>query len=199
MAGRTLEPEEVRNTEVVWEEYISSRVRTAVTAFRYRADRIIEQTAIESDFVGADIYFRNAGGVQGTGLEAEVEVKLAGGLSSRFSHAYVSAHDLITHAPVSNSPRNLSKLALQIPVAAFFVGLEGQYVGERLTLDGQPLPGFVVSNVVLTSPPARRVSFTLGLYNVLDHSYSDPGAEEHLQQSIPQDGRSALARLRVRF
>jgi outer membrane receptor for ferrienterochelin and colicins len=198
MTGRTLEPEVVRNTEVVWEEYISNRVRTAVTAFRYQADKIIEQAAIESD-LGADLYFRNAGGVEGTGFEAEVEVKLARGVSSRFSHSYVRARDLVTHAPVSNSPSNLSKLGLQIPVAAFFVGIEGQYVGERLTLAGQPLSGFFVPNVILTSPQARRVAFTFGIYNVFDHAYSDPGAEEHLQQAIPQDGRSALARLRVRF
>lgn len=199
MAGRTLEPEEVRNSEVVWEEYISNRVRTAVTGFRYRADMIIEQASIDVEFVGADIYFRNAGAVEGTGFEAEVEVKLARGMSSRFSHSYVRARDLVTHAPVSNSPSNLSKLALQIPVAAFFVGIEGQFVGERLTLAGEPLSGFFVPNVILTSPQARRVSFTFGVYNVFDHAYSDPGAEEHLQQAIPQDGRSALARVRVRF
>ena len=51
----------------------------------------------------------------------------------------------------------------------------------------------------LTSPTGRRMEFTLGIYNVFNHSYSDPGAEEHVQPSIPQDGRTALARVRVRF
>jgi outer membrane receptor for ferrienterochelin and colicins len=202
MEGRTLDPEAVQNTELAWEEYISGRVRTAVTAFRYRADRIIEQSAVEMDVqpeTGPVLYFRNAGGVVGSGFEAEVEVKLARGFASRFSHAYVRTHDAITHAPVSNSPGHLSKLGLQIPIASFFAGIEGQYVGERLTLAGEPLGGFFVPNVTLTSPTGRRMEFTLGIYNVFNHSYSEPGAEEHVQPSIPQDGRTALARVRVRF
>jgi outer membrane receptor for ferrienterochelin and colicins len=196
--GRTVEPENVRNTEAVWEEYISSRVRTAVTAFQYRADRIIEQSSIETDS-GPEIYFRNAGGVDGAGVEAEVEVKLARGLAGRFSHAYVRAHDAVSHARASNAPRHLSKLGVQFPMASFFVGIEGQYVGERLTLAGEPLAGFFLPNVTLTSPAARRVELSVGVYNLFDHSYSDPGGEEHRQQSIPQDGRTALARVRVRF
>lgn len=81
----------------MWEEYISGRVRTAVTAFRYRADNIIEQSTVGTESA-SDLYFRNAGGVVGSGLEAEVEVKLARGLASRFSHSYVRTHDAITHA-----------------------------------------------------------------------------------------------------
>jgi iron complex outermembrane receptor protein len=200
MHGRTLEPEAVQNTELVWEEYISGHVRTAVTAFRYHADKIIEESAIETDTAAdPDLYFRNAGGVVGSGLEAEVEIKLARGFATRFSHAYVRTHDATNRTPMSNSPSHLSKLGLQIPIASFFAGIEGQYVGERLTLTGEPLAGFFVPNVTLTSPASRRVDFTVGVYNLFDHSYSDPGAEEHLQPSIPQDGRTALARIRVRF
>jgi outer membrane receptor protein involved in Fe transport len=115
------------------------------------------------------------------------------------SHAFVRARDTSTGAPISNSPRHLSKLGLQVPVASFFLGIEGQYVGERLTLGGESLPGFALANVTLTTSPTRRVDFTFGFYNAFDHAYSDPGGEEHLQQSIPQDGRTALARVRVRF
>jgi hypothetical protein len=35
--------------------------------------------------------------------------------------------------------------------------------------------------------------------NVFNHSYSDPGGEEHVQRAIQQDGRTVLARLRVNF
>jgi iron complex outermembrane receptor protein len=100
---------------------------------------------------------------------------------------------------VSNSPRHLSKVGLQVPIASFFVGIEGQYVGKRLTLSGESLPGFFVPNVTLSSPAAHRLELTLGVYNVFDHAYSDPGGEEHFMQSIPQDGRTVLARVRVRF
>jgi outer membrane cobalamin receptor len=198
MQSRTLDPEDVRNTEVVWEEYMSTRVRTAVTAFQYRADKLIEQSAVETEF-GPGLIFSNVGGVQGSGVEAEVEVKLACGFASRFSHAYAQTHDTVSGGAIANSPRHLSKLGLQVPVASFFVGIEAQFVGERLTLDGERLGPSFMPNVTLSSPAARRVDFTLGIYNVFNHAHSDPGGEEHLQRSIPQDGRTALVRARVRF
>jgi iron complex outermembrane receptor protein len=80
-----------------------------------------------------------------------------------------------------------------------FVSVEGQYVGERLTLLGEPLSGFFMSNVVLSSREDRRLSVTAGVYNALNATYADPGAEEHAQDSIQQDGRTFLARFRVRF
>jgi hypothetical protein len=51
----------------------------------------------------------------------------------------------------------------------------------------------------LTSPADRKLDFTLSVYNALNTSYADPGGEEHTQRVIPQDGRTMLARFRVRF
>jgi outer membrane receptor for monomeric catechols len=105
----------------------------------------------------------------------------------------------VSGGPLANSPRHLSKLGLQVPISSFFVGVEGQFVGERLTLDGEPLARYFAPNVTLTSAAARRVDFSFGIHNVFNHAHSDPGGEEHLQRSIPQDGRTALVRARVRF
>ena len=43
--GVPLDPEEIRSTEIVWEESLSKHVRTAVTAFAYDADQIIDTAA----------------------------------------------------------------------------------------------------------------------------------------------------------
>ena len=59
--------------------------------------------------------------------------------------------------------------------------------------------GVFVPNVTITSPKRRRLELTVGVYNLSDTYYADPGGEEHVQQSISQDGRTSLARLRVRF
>ena len=59
-----LDPEAVRKPEVIWEEYLSNRVRTAVTAFRYRVDQLIEQSAVDTEF-GPGLIFTNVGGVRG--------------------------------------------------------------------------------------------------------------------------------------
>ncbi len=197
-ADRRLGPEQMRSSELVWEESLSRYVRTVVTAFRYDAERIIEQRILD----GADessIYFANGGGVRGVGVEGEIETRLSSGISARVSHTFARVSDPLTGSAVSNSPRHLSKLNLQFPVSRLFLAIEGQYVGRRLTLGGDALPGFFIPNIVLSSPADRRIGFTVGVYNAFDHSYADPGAEEHVQRAIPQDGRTMLARVRVAF
>lgn len=196
--GFVLEPEQVQSTEAVWEEYLSSRVRFGLTAFTFRADRLIEQRSLGLDDVD-DIYFANVGVVEGNGVEAEVETRLPGGLNASFGHTFAKVRDVVNDRVFSNSPRHLSKLGVQIPVADFYIGIEGQYVGERLSLAGVPVDGAFVPNVTLSSPAGRRFDVSIGMYNAFNTAYADPGAEEHLQQSIPQDGRRVLARVRVRF
>jgi outer membrane receptor for ferrienterochelin and colicins len=193
-----LGPEEIRSTEIVWEESLSKHIRTAVTAFGYDAEQIITQRRAEGSALN-EIYFANVGDIHGIGIEAEVETKLSNGISARVSQTFARVQDQITSAAVSNSPRHLSKLGVQIPVSRLFLSVEGQYVGERLTLGGETLDGFFTPNITLISPPERRLGFTLSIYNAFNHTYSDPGAEEHVQQSIRQDGRTVLARMRVVF
>ena len=44
-----------------------------------------------------------------------------------------------------------------------------------------------------------RAELSAGLYNLLDKNYADPGAEEHLQDSLRQDGRNFRVKLTFRF
>lgn len=192
-----LAPEQMRSSEVVWEESISAHVRTVVTAFAFKADGIIEPR--EDREANVILNFENRTGLRGSGVEAEVEARLPNGLTARLSHTFSRLHDHLTGEKVSNSPSQLSKLGLQIPVARLFLSVEGQYVGKRLTLDGGSLPGFFAPNITLTSPLARRVGFAVSVYNAFNQAYADPGGAEHVQASIPQDGRTVMARVRVGF
>jgi iron complex outermembrane receptor protein len=193
-----LEPEQVHSTELVWEEQLSGRVRAALTAFTYQAEGIIEQRSTPTAGLD-DIYYVNAGRVEGKGLEAEVEAKLPHGVNAQLAHSVTAVQDGVSAARFSNSPRHLSNFGLQVPVAEFHVSVQGQFVGERLTLRSQVIPSYLTANVTVTSPERRRLSLSFGLYNLFDASYFHPGAEEHLQQAIEQDGRTFLARARLRF
>jgi iron complex outermembrane receptor protein len=195
--GLRLQPEEVRSTELVWEQYFGTRVRSIVSAFTYTAHDIIEQRAVDGTDVES-IYFANADEVTGTGVEFELEAKLPGGVSGTFSHAFVDT-DSATGSRISNSPRHVAKFAVLLPVSGFFVGMEGQYVSDRMTIRGTRVEGGFIPNMTLSSPARHRLDVSASLYNVFDKRLSDPGAEEHLQSSIPQDGRTFLARVRVRF
>ena len=41
--------------------------------------------------------------------------------------------------------------------------------------------------------------FSMSVYNAFNHAYSDPGAEEHVQAAIRQDGRTVLFRIGYGF
>jgi outer membrane receptor for ferrienterochelin and colicins len=194
-----LEPENITSTELVWEEYVSKNVRTTLTVFNYDAEEIIEQRSHAATTGSDDLYFANSGDVVGRGIETEIETRLPRGFMARASHAYARVRDHVSGSAVSNSPAHLGKFSVQVPVGRFYVATEGQFVGERRTLAGDRLESFFVPAVTLTSPADRKLDFTLSVYNALNTSYADPGGEEHTQRVIPQDGRTMLARFRVRF
>jgi outer membrane receptor for ferrienterochelin and colicins len=193
--GPELRPEQIQSSEVVWEESLSEHVRMTVTAFSYDVEQIIEQRAT----VEGDIYFENAGRTRGRGFEAEVESRFGNGLVARAGYTFAQVRDRDSDQPVSNSPSNLATVTLQAPVSRLFVALEGQYVGERLTLDGSAADGYFAPNVTVSSAVDRRIGFGLSIYNFLNRRYADPGAEEHRQQSLQQDGVTARLRVHLRF
>ena len=66
-------------------------------------------------------------------------------------------------------------------------------------LSGERLEPVLIPNFTLTMPVNRRFELSASVYNATSTAYSDPAAEEHLQQAIPQDGATALLRARLRF
>ena len=193
--GLQLRPEQIQTTEVVWEESLTSHFRVTATAFVYNVEQIIEQRASAA----GDIYFANAGRTRGRGFEAEAEGRFDNGVVARVSHTFSRVRDRDSSERVSNSPRNITMVAVQVPMPFLAVAVEGQRVGERLSLDGSTVAGFFAPSITVTSAMDTRIGFGLSVYNVLNRNYSDPGAEEHLQPSIQQDGRTVLLRLNYRF
>jgi iron complex outermembrane receptor protein len=189
-----LRPESIRSSELVWEEYLSSWLRTAVTGFHYQIDDVIEQRVQASD---GEFYFTNGAGIAGRGLEVEVEAK-GRGISTSWSHSYAHTRDTGGDG-VSNSPSHLSKFQVDFSVSSLEVAAGLQYLGSRDVLSGERLGPALIPNLTLTMPVNRRLELSASVYNASNRAYSDPAAEEHLQLAIPQDGATALLRARLRF
>jgi outer membrane receptor for ferrienterochelin and colicins len=200
--GFTLEPETVDTSEIVWEQYIGAHLRMAVSAFHSEADRLITQRTLDiPDARDGGLYFTNDGSSTARGADAEVEARWGNGLIAAAGYSYVRARDGATGAILSNSPTSLSSIRLSAPITplALRLGIEWRGVGERRSLDGDVLPGFFLGNVTAARAFTRKLDLELGVYNVLDKRYADPGAEEHLQRAIVQDGRTARVRVVARF
>ena len=60
--------------------------------------------------------------------------------------------------------------------------------------------GYWLANLSLLSKRiAEGAELTVGVYNLFDRRYADPGSEEHVQDSITQDGRTFRIKLAYGF
>ena len=204
----TLQPEAIDTHEFVWERYFSDRLRTAVSTYWYKADRLITTALDDTAFLGAT--YVNQGQVRAKGLEVETQVRLRGESRALVSYAIQRAADHETGDELPNSPRHMAKgrVSLPGPFGRSFVSLEAQYLSSRTTFPRPDLgDGLYVgkvgaattANVTLVQPFGRVWELTAGVRNIFDTKYSDPVSEQHLQEAIEQNGRTARIGLTWKF
>jgi iron complex outermembrane receptor protein len=69
--------------------------------------------------------------------------------------------------------------------------LDVQYTGPRKTLAGNRTGGFTVANITVSGRKLLPwLEMSASVYNLFDKAYSDPGGQEHVQDTIPQNGRT---------
>jgi len=98
-----LRPESIDTHEVVGERYANDWLRTSVSTYWYKADRLITFVPDDSAFLG--LAFVNQGEVRAKGLELEAQMRLAGGSRAVMSYALQSAVEQETLASLPNSPK----------------------------------------------------------------------------------------------
>jgi iron complex outermembrane receptor protein len=189
-----LQPETIRTTELVWEHALRRNLRFVSSLYQYSMSELINQQP--------DYTFRNSRDARAEGVEFELEGRLVRRLEGRISYAYQRAEDSATGQVLSNSPQHLAKVNLNTPLwtEKLIAGFELQYTGARDTLAGNIDPGYTVGNLTLLGRqwlPGLEVSASL--YNLSNTQYADPGGVEHLQDTIPQDGRGWRFKLRYEF
>jgi outer membrane receptor protein involved in Fe transport len=74
-----------------------------------------------------------------------------------------------------------------------------QYQSAVATLAGQHAESFVLGNLNLTAHARPDLQLTASLGNLFNTRYAYPGAEDHLQDVIVQDGRTVRVSLRYAF
>ena len=134
------------------------------------------------------------------------------GFRSRASYTLQRTENLSEGGGFPDSPEHMIKLNLSVPVVKekVFASLEFQYVSSRhtvytdpntaATVPGVDTPGFPTVNFTLFSKDiVKNLEVSASIYNLLDQSYADPASRYHLQDQIPQDGRSFRLKLAYRF
>jgi iron complex outermembrane receptor protein len=189
-ASLNLASEKITTEELVWEQKLAPRWRGLLSLYHYEIEDLITLT---TDPVDELLVYDSLGRIHANGVEVEVEGQWRSGLQARWSYAYQDAEEPGVDGRLSNSPRNVGKLQLRsrLPDKRLSVAAEVHYLSSRRTLGERVAAAHTVANLSLSARlPNDRLRLTVGLYNLLDEQYADPGSEEHLQEVIAQNGRN---------
>ena len=191
----SLRPEKIRSYELNLEHRFGENTSATIAVYDNRITGLIEQ---QLNPITGTTGFSNAGNIRTKGIELGFGAKWPAGMEWSLSHSIQDSRDLQTRGVLTNSPKQLSKANLSLPLARqkLFVNLEAQYTGERRTIAGTDLGGFLLVNATLLAKKLNKdFGFSASLYNLLNKQYAESGGTEHVQASIPQDGRSFRVKL----
>jgi outer membrane receptor for ferrienterochelin and colicins len=196
--GIELTPEKIRTYEVVLEHYFAGDYRFGFSAYHYNVSDLVSQVALPDDVFG----FANVDRYSAEGLEFEFEGRYAAGLNVRTSYAIQQARDEATDEKLTSSPGHLAKINVSFPLFKDRLtgGLELQYHSSVRTLAGKKADDFLLGNFTLTAlrlPAGFEASASI--YNLFNTRYGYPGAEDHAQDVLLQEGRSLRLKLSCRF
>jgi outer membrane receptor for ferrienterochelin and colicin len=189
-ANPDLKPELLHTYEAVWEQELSTILKSTVSAFRYEIKDLITQVQNPDD---ASLQFQNTDRVKGNGLEMGIEMIWPDVLKGQISYTYQETKDDLTGQWLVNSPRHLVKAGVTLPIYkdTFFLGAQCRYMSQRLNRDRESVGESIVADLtVSTQNIVKGLGLSFGIYNVFDEQYSDPVSLDHMQKVIRQDGRN---------
>lgn len=194
----SLKAERIRTQELSAEHHFSTGARITASVFRNTVLDLITQTLDPSDGL---LVFQNLDRARARGIELELEKAWTGGARLRSSYSWQQAKDGTTGATLVNSPRHLAKFNLSAPLPriGWRAGAEAQYVGRRNTLRAETA-GYWIGNLTMSAIRlAPGLELSASIYNLFDRRYADPGAAEHAQDAIVQNGRTGRLKLTYAF
>jgi iron complex outermembrane receptor protein len=115
------------------------------------------------------------------------------------SYALQEATDRATGLTLMNSPRQMLKGRVSAPLFGngSSVALEVLGIGSRVTVAGGLAAAATTADITVTKPLGSSFEVVGTVRNLFDVEYAVPGGSQHLQDTIPQNGRTFRAGLRV--
>ncbi|HVO12937.1 MAG TPA: TonB-dependent receptor [Vicinamibacteria bacterium] len=194
-----LDPEKLETFEVAIEHRLRPNLKVSISGYHTTIRNLIGLTTDPADSL---LVYANIDGARTTGVELALEGRLGRSLLGRAAYALQDAVAGSADARPANSPQHLASLGASLNGLGgrLVSAVELHFVGGRPTLNAQ-LSAHTLLNLALTlrPKPASPVELQAKISNAFDTAWADPGGEEHLQDTLPQDGRTAWAALRVRF
>ncbi len=199
-ANPNLQNESFQTYELDWEQSFLTNHRALLSLYHYAGQNLILGVP---DPATSLLIYENIGQISINGLEVEYQFQNAGGIQARLSWAYQRAQDDLTNLVLPDSPQNLGKASLQIPLDAKHLTVAGecQFTGASYGFTGAWAQGYTIFNLKLYSPHFiwENLEANLAFYNLFDTRYYNPVANQFVQQVLPQEGLVIWARLGYRL
>jgi iron complex outermembrane receptor protein len=173
------------------ERKVASAWTLTADGFSYRIRNGIEAVALDDSVQ----QYRNTGGYRAAGGELEISGKPWDRLEVLASLAVQQATGGAASVWLANSPRQVAKLRLGLPLWRDRLVLAGnwQYLSARKSWTGDRLGGALLTDATATWRIHPRVDVQAGVRNLFDRRYEDP-----IYLTVDRlrgDGRSAFLRL----
>ena len=189
-----LNAERIRAWEGNWEQAVSHNLGFSFSMF---SNHMRDFIGLSSDNISGSA-FQNIGRMSVTGAEAELRGQWSNGIGGTASFSQAFVQNGPGPQPLVNSPRQLGKLNVSLPLVErkLFATVDAQYTSRRATLTQHDVSPYSVANFTLLGRSvARNLDLSASVYNVFDRRFYDPGAQQHVQDAIKQDGRAFRAKL----
>jgi iron complex outermembrane receptor protein len=214
LANPALRKERIASTEFALVRQVGERSRLTATLFNNVVHDLITQVVEPGTGMPQ---FQNSSKLTARGFELEAEYAWSNGAQLRASldvrrrisgppvapqatrPAMVSLATVLAEVPDEqqhSAPLRNARVNLVAPRSGIWTtALEAQYVGPRWLLSGARTPSHVVANINAVADFGPQTRLSIGIYNLFDRAYADPGSLEHRQASLTQDGRSLRLQL----
>jgi outer membrane receptor for ferrienterochelin and colicins len=198
-----LQPEEISTYEIVCEQQFGLKWRGSVASFYYEATDLIGQQEIVDEMDGDDVvhvtyYSDNMDKVYARGLEFHADGQLTERTRVSASYTYTETEDAATGEPLGGVPKRLGKINLTAPVLpGVMVGVEAQYVSDRIRVSGRNYDSHWLVNATLFSARWKdRLEGSLSVYNLFEAVYNNQTIGDLVAL---QDGRLLRLKVGLRF
>lgn len=188
IANPNLKKEVVDATELVIEYRPDFSSKLLSSLYRYNTKNLIEAEQLAAGIE----QFANVRRHEATGWDIEYAKQWSNNTRMRASYAWQYAeHEDGTW--LANSPKHLAKINLTRALLGerLQAGFESQYIGKRLTENGDMLGSYVVSNLTFySSTLIKNSTVSFSIKNLFDREFSVPAPTFFIPNSFGQDGRT---------
>jgi iron complex outermembrane receptor protein len=193
LSNQNLRPEKIRQYEVVWEARLTPEVLVSVAPYSLQMTGLINP---QTDAATGITQYQNLNSVTSRGVELRADYRRSDGLWSYASYSRQDARENGTE--MFNSAANLAKAGISTATSRPLQGaLEVVYESGRETLADRKMPGVMLANMTVSAALRSSLRLSVTVKNLLNTRYATPGGPAQLEDTIPQNGRTVLVRLRL--